>query len=457
MIRLLTAVLLFTNLQVSAETTIPNDLNDGEVASAEKVMGNFEALATAIDNVSAGADGKSLLNGTGTPANSVGKEGDFFLDTSTSTLYGPKTTSGWGNGVSLIGPTGVTGAKGDTGETGPQGPIGLTGATGAKGDTGERGSQGIQGIQGVQGPAGNDGVVNGVTCRTFQIVWYDGTNWICVYYPIASLFCGQGEGLVFRSGWVECSCELLGTSIDDSNFDAAITDWFTNGNASEYGDITKWCTGSVTNMENAFSGKTAFNEDISGWDTSSVTNMAGMFADAASFNQDISGWNTSNVTTMYAMFFRATAFNQPIGSWTTKAVTTFQNMFYGASAFNQSIGVWDTGAAQNMSGMFQNASSFNQNISIWNTSSVLTMSYMFQGSAFNQDIGDWDIRNVTNLHATFKDATSFNRDLSSWNASSVTNCTNFAAGASAWLSAYGGSIANKNPPLSATLIAAGCI
>jgi len=66
MIRLLTAVLLFASFNVAAETQVPNDLNDGEVASAEEVMQNFQALATAIDNVSAGADGKSLLNGSGT-------------------------------------------------------------------------------------------------------------------------------------------------------------------------------------------------------------------------------------------------------------------------------------------------------------------------------------------------------------------------------------------------------
>jgi len=46
--------------------------------------------------------------------------------------------------------------------------------------------------------------------------------------------------------------------------------------------------------------------------------------------------------------------------------------------------------------------------------------------------------------------------LSSWDASSVTSCAEFAGFATAWLDAYSGSILGKTPPLSASLIAAGC-
>ena len=58
----------------------------------------------------------------------------------------------------------------------------------------------------------------------------------------------------------------------------------------------------------------------------------------------------------------------------------------------------------------------------------------------------------------FNGATAFNQNLSSWNAAAVGvgYCGDFATGATDWLAAYGGSIASKNPPLSATLIAAGC-
>jgi hypothetical protein len=50
MIRLLTAVLLFASFDAVAQTNVPNDLNDGEVANAEEVMQNFQALEDAIDN-----------------------------------------------------------------------------------------------------------------------------------------------------------------------------------------------------------------------------------------------------------------------------------------------------------------------------------------------------------------------------------------------------------------------
>ena len=178
----LLAILLLLPLSALAQTQVPNVFEDGTPASAAEVNENFDALETAIDNVSAGADGKTILNGTAAPSGDTGAEGDFFLDTTSSMLYGPKTTSGWGNGVSLIGPTGAIGAKGDTGdtgpqgETGPQGPIGLTGATGA---TGAKGDTGDQGIQGEQGPAGADGVAAGLSCTTDQIIKWNGSAWVC--------------------------------------------------------------------------------------------------------------------------------------------------------------------------------------------------------------------------------------------------------------------------------------
>lgn len=61
-----------------------------------------------------GQDGSQFLSGTAVPS-SQGKVGDFYFHTSTATLYGPKSSSGWGAGVSLKGPKGDKGDKGDTG------------------------------------------------------------------------------------------------------------------------------------------------------------------------------------------------------------------------------------------------------------------------------------------------------------------------------------------------------
>lgn len=62
-----------------------------------------------------GTDGRTLLNGSGSPAASVGAEDDFYIDTATWTIYGPKATGTWGAGTSLIGPKGSDGQGGGVG------------------------------------------------------------------------------------------------------------------------------------------------------------------------------------------------------------------------------------------------------------------------------------------------------------------------------------------------------
>lgn len=82
----------------------------------------------------AGADGKTVLSGTTVPANTLGANGDFYINKNTWLIYGPKTSGSWGTGTSLVGPTGATG---------PQGQTGLTGATGATGPQGPQGDPGL--------------------------------------------------------------------------------------------------------------------------------------------------------------------------------------------------------------------------------------------------------------------------------------------------------------------------
>ncbi|AYL96423.1 hypothetical protein [Mucilaginibacter celer] len=49
-----------------------------------------------------GANGKTILNGTVNPANSLGTDGDFYINTSSYYLFGPKAAGLWGTGISLI-------------------------------------------------------------------------------------------------------------------------------------------------------------------------------------------------------------------------------------------------------------------------------------------------------------------------------------------------------------------
>jgi len=66
----------------------------------------------------AGTNGTVIYSGTTTPLSTTGNTGDFYLDLSTGVLYGPKTSSGWGSGFSLVGQTGASGVTGATGAAG---------------------------------------------------------------------------------------------------------------------------------------------------------------------------------------------------------------------------------------------------------------------------------------------------------------------------------------------------
>jgi hypothetical protein len=91
-----------------------------------------------------GQDGTSVLSGLGVPSDVIGSNGDFYLDTSTYKIYGPKAGGTWSDAyvATLIG---------------PQGPIGPTGSPGLQGSPGLNGSPGVQGSPGPSGPPGSPG------------------------------------------------------------------------------------------------------------------------------------------------------------------------------------------------------------------------------------------------------------------------------------------------------------
>lgn len=68
---------------------------------------NLEVVTKAYQQLfmqaAAGLNGKSVLNGTGAPDPDFGKNGDFYVDTDTYDIYGPKNNSGWGDATSLQG------------------------------------------------------------------------------------------------------------------------------------------------------------------------------------------------------------------------------------------------------------------------------------------------------------------------------------------------------------------
>ena len=119
----------------------------------------------------------TILNGKGAPANTVGINGDFYIDTRSLLIFGPKASGKWPTPQNLQGPIGAAGAAGSngsdgkngadgksvtnasatTGPAGPQGEKGLTGATGPSGPAGPTGPAGATGPQGATGSSGSGG------------------------------------------------------------------------------------------------------------------------------------------------------------------------------------------------------------------------------------------------------------------------------------------------------------
>jgi hypothetical protein len=56
----------------------------------------------------AGPAAYSILHGQGPPAASLGVDNDFYIDTSTTQLYGPREGGVWGSPVSLSGAANIT-------------------------------------------------------------------------------------------------------------------------------------------------------------------------------------------------------------------------------------------------------------------------------------------------------------------------------------------------------------
>ena len=62
-----------------------------------------------------GEDGSQIYSGDGSPSNSLGEPGDYYLDKVNFHLYGPKTESGWDSPLNLQGPPGEDGEDGEDG------------------------------------------------------------------------------------------------------------------------------------------------------------------------------------------------------------------------------------------------------------------------------------------------------------------------------------------------------
>jgi len=126
------------------------------------------SISTAASIPAADAAGRSttaavntILNGKGSPKSSLGINGDFYIDTRSLLLYGPKTKGKWPTPKSIQGPTGPSGSDGKNGSDGKSVSTSninsVSGPQGIQGEKGEKGEAGLPGAPGAMGPAGPAG------------------------------------------------------------------------------------------------------------------------------------------------------------------------------------------------------------------------------------------------------------------------------------------------------------
>jgi hypothetical protein len=138
----------------AASTTAVAAKDDTEGYRTEALSARDEAVAAASDaeDFSDSAQsaaiaainaprGKTILNGSVDPTSSDGYDGDFWVNTSTMMIFGPRTSGSWGSGTSIVGPEGNQGdpgPKGDKGDQGDPGPApswgGITGTLSSQTD-----------------------------------------------------------------------------------------------------------------------------------------------------------------------------------------------------------------------------------------------------------------------------------------------------------------------------------
>jgi hypothetical protein len=112
--------------------------------------------------------GNTVLYGSADPTAGVGVNGDFYINTTSHFIFGPKAGGAWPAGTSLIGPQGPIG---NTGAVGPIGPTGLTGTTGTRGSLWYEGA-GAPGT--IAGVLANDNYLN---VTNGDVYTYAGSSW----------------------------------------------------------------------------------------------------------------------------------------------------------------------------------------------------------------------------------------------------------------------------------------
>jgi hypothetical protein len=84
-----------------------------------KASGLWPATGTSLVGPQgpAGVNGNTVLYGAGPPSSGTGVDGNFYIDTTAHFIYGPKASGAWPAGTSMVGPQGPAGVAGAAGNT----------------------------------------------------------------------------------------------------------------------------------------------------------------------------------------------------------------------------------------------------------------------------------------------------------------------------------------------------
>ena len=138
--------------------------------------------------------GSQILSGNDVPTTSLGSVGDYYLNKTTMELYGPKTTEGWGNAISL------KGAQGEKGKDGKDGSNGSNGSNGNNGTNGSNGKDGATILSGITAPTTSQGKVGD---------WYIDTQNKHLYGPKTESGWGTGISLIGSSSSTTQKADFL--------------------------------------------------------------------------------------------------------------------------------------------------------------------------------------------------------------------------------------------------------
>ena len=138
--------------------------------------------------------GSQILSGNNVPTTSLGSVGDYYLNKTTMELYGPKTSEGWGNAISL------KGAQGEKGKDGKDGTNGSNGSNGNNGTNGSNGKDGATILSGITVPTTSQGKVGD---------WYIDTQNKHLYGPKTESGWGTGISLIGSSSSTTQKADFL--------------------------------------------------------------------------------------------------------------------------------------------------------------------------------------------------------------------------------------------------------